>query len=73
MNIPFTLQVQETEEQLVKTLNNSNLPAYVLKNILKELYQQIEQLEINEIEKYKQKNEKRKRRVINNGFSNICK
>jgi hypothetical protein len=56
---PFTLQVQETEEQLVKTLNESNLPAYVLKNILKELYQQIEQLELNEIETYKQQEEKK--------------
>lgn len=59
MNKPFTLQVQETEEQLVKTLNNSNLPAYVLKNILKELYQQVEQLELNEIETYKQDQEQK--------------
>lgn len=60
MNKPFTLQVQETEEQLVKTLNNSNLPAYVLKNILKELYQQIEQLELNEIEEYNKSQKKKK-------------
>lgn len=55
---PFTIIVQETEEQLIKTINNSNLPAYVLKNILKELYQQVEQLEINEIEKYNQSKKK---------------
>ena len=60
MNKPFTLQVQETEDQLVKTLNNSNLPAYVLKNILKELYQQIEQLELNEIEEYNKSQKKKK-------------
>ena len=59
MNKPFTLQVQETEEQLVKTLNNSNLPAYVLKQILKELYQQIEQIELKEIETYNQEQEKK--------------
>lgn len=62
MNKPFTLQVQETEEQLVKTLNNSNLPAYALKNILKELYQQVEQLELNEIEIYKQDQEKKSKK-----------
>lgn len=59
MNKPFTIQVQETEEKLVKTINESNIPAYVLKNILKELYQQIEQLELNEIETYKQAQEKK--------------
>jgi hypothetical protein len=56
---PFTLQVQETEEQLVNTINKSNLPAYVLKVILKGLYQQVEQLEIDEIETYKQQQEKK--------------
>ena len=59
MNKPFTLIVQETEEQIVKIINESNLPAYVLKQILKELYQQVEQLEINEIETYKQEQEKK--------------
>lgn len=59
MNKPFTLQVQETEEQLVNAINKSNLPAYVLKQILKELYQQVEQLEINEIETYNQEQEKK--------------
>lgn len=57
---PFTLQVQETQDEIVNTINKSNLPAYVLKNILKEIYQQIEQLELNEIEEYN-KNKKKKK------------
>ena len=59
MNKPFTLQVQETQQEIVNTINKSNLPAYVLKIILKELYQQVEQLELNEIETYKQTQEKK--------------
>lgn len=59
MNKPFTLQVQEAQQEIVNTINKSNLPAYVLKIILKELYQQVEQLEINEIETYKQQEEKK--------------
>lgn len=62
MNKPFTLQVQETQQEIVNTINKSNLPAYVLKNILKELYQQVEQLELNEIETYKQQQEKKSKK-----------
>jgi hypothetical protein len=52
MNKPFTLIVKETEEKIVETINNSNLPAYVLKKILQDLFQQLEIAEQNEIEKY---------------------
>lgn len=62
MNKPFTLQVQETQQEIINTINKSNLPAYVLKQILKELYQQIEQLEINEIETYNQGQEKKSKK-----------
>ena len=52
MNKPFTLIVKEAEEKIVETINNSNLPAYVLKKILQDLFQQLEIAEHNEIEKY---------------------
>jgi len=52
MNKPFTLVVKEVEEKIVETINNSNLPAYVLKKILQDLFQQLEIAEHNEIEKY---------------------
>ena len=52
---PLTLQVQETEQEIVNTINKSNLPAYVLKQILKDIYQQIETIEQQEIEEYQKK------------------
>ena len=57
---PFTLKVQDTESELVNTINNSELPAYVLKQILKDLYQQLEQIELDEIEAYKKEQSKEK-------------
>lgn len=55
---PFALMVQETEQKIVEIINNSQLPAYVLKIMIKELYQQLENIEIEEIEKYNEEQEK---------------
>ena len=58
MNKPFTIQVQETEQKIVEDINNSQLPAYVLKTILQNIYKQLEELETQEIQKYKEETEK---------------
>ena len=55
---PFSLMVQETEQKVVDVFNNSQLPAYVLKTILQGLYQQVENIETQEIAKYKEEQEK---------------
>lgn len=57
MEEPFTLRVQETEEQLVKILNESKIPALVLKNILQNLFNQLSEIEKNEVEAYLRKKE----------------
>lgn len=62
MNKPFTIKVQETEQEIIKIINNSNLPAYVLKTIFQNLYNQLEEIDNKEMEKYaeelKQKSKK---------------
>lgn len=55
---PLTLRVQEIQSKVVDILNNSQLPAYVLKVMIKELYQQLENIEIEEIKKYNEEQEK---------------
>lgn len=58
MNKPFTLQIQETEQKIVEIINNSQLPAYVLKNILQGIYAEIERVDNEEIAKYNEEQEK---------------
>lgn len=52
MNKPLVLQVKETEEKIIKELENSKLPAYILKQILSGLYEQLDSIEKEEINKY---------------------
>lgn len=60
MEKPFTLKVQEIEEEIVKILNNSNLPAYVLKTVLQNLFNQLQELDNNEINTYLKNKENKK-------------
>ena len=64
MEKPFTIKVQEAEQEMVKAINSSGLPAYVLKVILQNLYNQLEITDNKEMEKYaeelKQKSKKNK-------------
>lgn len=57
---PFTLLVKETEEELVKIINSSNIPAFCLKQILSNLYNQLNELENQEIKDYQEKERKEK-------------
>lgn len=58
MNKPFTIIIQETEQKIVEIINNSQLPAYVLKNILQGIYAEIERVDNQEIAKYNEEQEK---------------
>lgn len=58
MNKPFTMQIQETEQKIVEIINNSQLPAYVLKNILQGIYAEIDRVDNEEIAKYNEEQEK---------------
>lgn len=65
---PFTIIVQETEQQIVDTINKSNLPVYVLKNILSGINKQLNDIEQQEIEKYY--NEQENKELDDSSFSN---
>ena len=54
MNKPLSLQVQETEQEVVEVINKSQLPAYVLKTMLERIYKQVELIEQEEIKKYEE-------------------
>ena len=59
MNKPFTLIVQETEQKIVETINNSKLPAYVLKILVKNIFEELDRVDNDEIQKYTQEQEKK--------------
>lgn len=52
MEKPFSLKVQELEQKIIDDINSSQMPAYVLKTILKDIYMQIETSESEEIKEY---------------------
>ena len=60
MQKPFSLMIKETEEEIVKIINNSNVPVFCLKQILFNLYNQLDDLEKKEIEKYQKSLEDKK-------------
>ena len=57
MEKPFTQIVQDTEEKIIKILNESKITAFVLKNILQNLFNQLSEIEKNEVEAYLRKKE----------------
>lgn len=59
MNKPANLIIEETKEKIVKVINESGLPPFLLEPILKNLYDQISILKQRELEKSKQEYENR--------------
>lgn len=47
------LKERELKEKLVQTINSSKLPAFILKPMLKELYEQLNMLEQQQYEQAK--------------------
>lgn len=54
MTKPANLIIEETKENLVKVINESGLPPFLLEPVLKDLYNQISILKQQELEKSKQ-------------------
>ena len=52
MEKPFTLQVNDLKENIVKLINEANMPCYVLKNVMREIIEMINATEGQEITKY---------------------
>ena len=56
MNKPFTLQINDTRQEIVDIINNANLPAFNVKVILNDILQEIQAIDEEEIKKYKEEN-----------------
>jgi hypothetical protein len=41
MDKPITIQIEEIKDNLTNILNNSNLPLFVIRYILKDLYSEV--------------------------------
>ena len=54
MEKPFTIRTMETEQKIVEIINTSKLPVHTLKTILQSIYSQLEKIDNEEMEKYKQ-------------------
>lgn len=52
MEKPFTIKTKEFSENLIKLVNSSNLPVYVLKNEIEKVYAELNRIDEEEIIKY---------------------
>lgn len=57
MNKPANLIMEETKENIVKIINESGLPPFLVEPILKDLYNQINILKQQELEQSKKQYE----------------
>ena len=52
MEKPFTIKINEFSENLIKLVNSSKLPVYVLKNEIEKVYAELNRIDEEEISKY---------------------
>ncbi len=52
MEKPFTIKIKEFSEKLIKEINSSKLPVYVLKNEIEKIYAELNRIDEEEIIKY---------------------
>lgn len=52
MEKPFTIKINEFSENLIKLVNSSKLPVYVLKNEIEKVYAELNRIDEEEIIKY---------------------
>lgn len=52
MEKPFTIKVNDLHQEIIKLLNDAEMPFYVLKSILIEIIKEIEDSDGKEISKY---------------------
>ena len=57
MNKPANLIMEETKENIVKIINESGLPPFLVEPIIKDLYKQVSILKQQELEKNRQEYE----------------
>ena len=54
------LSERETKEKLVDVINKSNLPAFILRSMIKDLYEQISQVEQQQYQEALKSKQKKK-------------
>ncbi len=52
MDKPLTLIMNELKEEIIKKINEANLTAYCVKTMLKELYEEVDIIDKEEIQRY---------------------
>lgn len=57
MKKPLNLRIEEVKNQIANTINEANLPAYILKPIIKDFYMQLQNLEQMDLIKSQQEYE----------------
>lgn len=53
MNKPLILSVKDTEEKIIKIINSSNIPAFIMKNSIEKILKQLVLIEQQEYESAK--------------------
>ena len=67
------LKNQEFKENIVKVINESQLPAFIIKPIIKEIYEQVITLEQNQYAEAKQNKEKKEEKANANAKNSVRK
>ena len=58
MEMPISMKIVALKNKLISEINNAKLPTYIILPIIKELYEQINQLDIENTQKDKAEYEK---------------
>lgn len=58
MEMPISMKIISLKNKLISEINNAKLPTYIILPIIKELYEQISQLDIENTRKEKAEYEK---------------
>lgn len=58
MEKPLNLIIEEGKQNIIKAVNDSGLPAYLLEPIIKDIYNEIANLKIKELQESKEKMKK---------------
>ena len=58
MEMPISMKIIALKNKLISEINNAKLPTYIILPIIKELYEQINQLDIENTRKEKAEYEK---------------
>ena len=60
MEKPSSVLIRETEEEIIKVINSSNLPPFCIRKMLEPMIEQLRNLENEEIANYYKKLEEKK-------------